>query len=89
MLAWSLEHHRMFCIALMKPGLNDARTSDEFHHIGGLGLIRACVGHEDGTSHLILQGMVRVEMTRFRPGAPFPHGVPFLRRLRTTVRGGR
>ena len=21
MLSWSLEHHRMFCIALMKPGV--------------------------------------------------------------------
>jgi Lon protease-like protein len=71
MLAWSLEHHRMFCIALMKPGLDEAKSSDEFHHIGGLGLIRACVGHEDGTSHLILQGLTRVEMTEFVRERPF------------------
>jgi Lon protease-like protein len=71
MLAWSLEHHRMFCIALMKPGLEEAKSNDEFHHIGGLGLIRACVGREDGTSHLILQGLVRVEMTEFVQDRPF------------------
>jgi Lon protease-like protein len=71
MLAWSLEHHRMFCIALMNPGLEEARTTDEFHHIGGLGLIRACIGHEDGTSHLILQGLARVEMTEFVQERPF------------------
>lgn len=71
MLAWSLEHHRMFCVALMKPGLNEARTIDEFHHIGSIGLVRACVGHEDGTSHLILQGLARVEMTDFVQERPF------------------
>jgi Lon protease-like protein len=71
MLAWALEHHRMFCIALMKPGLDEAKSSDEFHHIGGLGLIRACVGHGDGTSHLILQGLTRVEMIDFVQERPF------------------
>lgn len=71
MLAWSLEHHRMFCIALMKPGLEDARTIDDFHHVGTIGLIRACVGHEDGTSHLILQGLARVEMFDFVQERPF------------------
>jgi len=71
MLAWSLEHHRMFCIALMKPGLEDAKTPDEFHHIGSIGFIRACVGHDDGTSHLILQGLARVEMTGFEQDRPF------------------
>jgi Lon protease-like protein len=71
MLAWSLEHHRMFCIALMMPGLDDATTIDDFHHVGTIGLIRACIGHEDGTSHLILQGLARVEMTGFVQERPF------------------
>ncbi|HET6407659.1 MAG TPA: LON peptidase substrate-binding domain-containing protein, partial [Chthoniobacteraceae bacterium] len=71
MLAWSLEHHRMFCVTLMKAGLNDARSVDDFHHVAGLGFIRACVGHEDGTSHLILQGLARVEMTDFVQERPF------------------
>jgi len=71
MLTWALEHDRMFCLALMKPGVAEANTVDDFHHVAGLGLIRACVGHEDGTSHLILQGLARVEFTKFTQDGPF------------------
>lgn len=71
MLAWSLENERMFCIALMMPGLDEAKSIDDFHHVGTIGLIRACIGHEDGTSHLILQGIARVEMTEFVQERPF------------------
>lgn len=71
MLAWALEHHRMFCIALMKPGVTEARDVDDFHHVAGLGLIRACVSHEDGSSHLVLQGVARVEFTEFVQEKPF------------------
>src|SRR5262249_20567623 len=38
--------------------------------VAGLGLIRVSVGHQDGTSHLILQGLARVQlvgMVRTRP----------------------
>ena len=71
MLAWALEHERMFCIALMKPGIGEAETTDDFHHTAGLGLVRACVGRDDGTSHLILQGLARVRFTGFVQDAPF------------------
>ncbi len=71
MLSWTLEHHRMFCVALMKPGLEEAESAEDFHHVAGLGLIRACVSHPDGTSHLILQGMARVEFTEFIKGEPY------------------
>lgn len=71
MLTWALEHHRMFCIALMKPGVTEARGADDFHHVAGLGLVRACVGHEDGTSHLVLQGVARVEFTEFTQEKPY------------------
>lgn len=71
MLEWALEHHRMFCVALMKPGVTEAQSVDDFHHIAGLGLIRACVGHDDGTSHLVLQGVARVEFTEFVQEKPF------------------
>jgi Lon protease-like protein len=71
MLAWSLDHHRMFCVALMKPGLTEAENPEDFHHVAGLGLIRACVTHPDGTSHLILQGIARVEFTEFVRGHAF------------------
>jgi Lon protease-like protein len=30
--------------------------------VGGLGLIRSCVQQEDGTSHLVLQGLARIKL---------------------------
>jgi len=71
MLAWALDQDRMFCIASMKPGISEARTADDFHHIVGLGLVRACVGREDGTSHLVLQGLARMRITGFLQEKPF------------------
>src|SRR5947208_3469289 len=71
MLAYCLDHHRMFCVALMKPGVAEALNEDDFHHVAGVGLIRACVGNEDGTSNLILQGLARVELTGFPQTTPF------------------
>ena len=71
MLAWSLEQNRMFCIAPMKPGISEARSLGDFHHTVGLGLVRACVGREDGTSHLVLQGLARVRIIGFLQDAPF------------------
>jgi Lon protease-like protein len=61
----------VFCVAPMKPGISEARTTDEFHHIVGLGLIRACVGRDDGTSHLILLGLARVRIVGFLQDRPF------------------
>ena len=71
MLAWSLEHERMFCVAQMKPGVAEALTADDFHHTVGLGLVRACVEREDGTAHLMLQGLGRVQLTGFLQDQPF------------------
>ena len=71
MLSWSLQQDRMFCIAPMKPGVSEARTPDDFHHVVGLGLVRACVGRDDGTSNLILQGLARMRIVGFLQDAPF------------------
>lgn len=71
MLAWSLEKERVFCIAPLKAGISEAQTADDFHHTVGLGLVRACVGREDGTSHLMLQGLARVRLTGFVQETPF------------------
>ena len=48
----------MFSVAMQKPG----RTRETPCAVAGLGLIRVSVGHNDGTSHLILQGLARVEI---------------------------
>ena len=41
--------------------------------IAGLGIIRACVMNEDGTSNLVLQGVSRVEFSEVEL-SPRPHG---------------
>ena len=66
MLADALKTDRMFSVAMRRPGA----TRDTPLTVAGLGLIRVSVGHNDGTSHLILQGMTRVELeetVRYRP----------------------
>ena len=72
MLAYALSEHRMFCVALIKPQRTQWKSTDDFFHIAGVGLIRACVGCGDGTSNLILQGLRRVRFTGFIQSAPFP-----------------
>jgi len=58
MLTDALNTDRMFSVAMQKPG----RTRETPCPIAGLGLIRVSVGHNDGTSHLILQGLTRVKL---------------------------
>lgn len=71
MLAHSLERERMFCLALMKPGVSEARAADDLFQIAGLGLVRVCVAAADGTSNLVLQGLARVQFTDFAQEKPF------------------
>jgi len=66
MLADSLKSHRMFTVAMQKPGQHRELPCP----VAGLGLIRVSVDHPDGTSHLILQGLARVELgetVRYKP----------------------
>ena len=66
MLADALHSNRMFAVAMQKPG----NTRETPSPVAGLGLIRVSVGHLDGKSHLILQGVVRVgleETVRYKP----------------------
>ncbi len=72
MLNAALEADRVFCIALIKEGVDEWRTPEDFHHIAGLGLVRACVERDDGTSQLVLQGLARVQFTDFVQEDPFP-----------------
>jgi ATP-dependent Lon protease len=72
MLDHALRHHRMFCITLIKPSCPEWHAPEDFFHLSTVGLIRACVGRGDGTSHLILQGLQRVRFASFEQEAPFP-----------------
>lgn len=69
MLAHCLERDRLFCVALRRP--EPAEAPRDFFQIAGLGLIRACVANEDGTSSLVLQGIARVELMELAQAEPF------------------
>lgn len=62
----ALSGNRIFAVA---HSLDDTTVAP----IAGLGVIRACVVNEDGTSNLILQGISRVEFSKIKM-TPFPHG---------------
>ena len=66
MLADALDSNRMFLVAMQKPGCRRETPAP----VAGLGLIRVSVSHRDGTSHLVLQGLARVELldvVRYKP----------------------
>jgi Lon protease-like protein len=66
MLQDVLHSHRMFIVAMRKPGA----TRETLFNVAGLGLVRVCVSNGDGTSHLVLQGVSRVALiktVRYRP----------------------
>ena len=66
MLADTLQTHRMFAVAMQRPGLMREAPAP----IAGLGVVRVSVEHKDATSHLILQGLVRVQLceaVRYKP----------------------
>ncbi len=67
MLADSLQSHRMFSVAMQDP----ARSREKPCLIAGLGLIRVSVDHADGTSHLILQGLARVQLVETVQTRPY------------------
>jgi Lon protease-like protein len=71
MLAHSLDQHRMFSVALMKRGIEDAAAIEDLCSVAGVGLIRACVGNENGTSNLVLQGLARIRLLDWSQEKPF------------------
>jgi Lon protease-like protein len=72
MLQHALQHHRMFCVTLIKPSCPEWHAAEDFFQLATVGLIRACVGRGDGTSNLILQGLQRVRFASFKQETPFP-----------------
>ncbi len=71
MLRHALERDRMFCVAMVRRGVEDWVDEGDFCHVAGLGLVRACVEREDGRSNLVLQGLARVRLSGFDRSAPF------------------
>lgn len=71
MLQYALQNERMFCIGNALPEIDSDANSDPVHHITTAGLVRACVTHDDGTSHLMLSGIQRVEIQGWEQAGPF------------------
>lgn len=67
MLTDMLQTERMFSVAMQKPD----KIRESPCTVAGLGLIRVSVGHADGTSHLILQGLARVELAETVQTKPY------------------
>lgn len=67
MLTHSLETHRMFCIALQKPG----HSRESPLPVAGLGLVRAAVRNPNGSSNLLIQGLLRVRLGRVLRYKPY------------------
>jgi ATP-dependent Lon protease len=66
MLADSLASHRLFAVAMLRPGSSRESPAS----VGGLGLVRVAVDNPDGTAHLMLQGLTRIELggvVRYKP----------------------
>lgn len=71
MLAYALERDRIFCVGHVRQGVDPESSCDPVHRITTAGLVRACVTHPDGTSHLMLSGLQRVEILGWEQVAPF------------------
>lgn len=70
MLRHAIRSDRMFCVAMRKPhttGEDDAIIEE----YSTAGMVRACVHHDDGTSHLMLQGIQRIRFTGWQQREPF------------------
>ncbi len=72
MLEAALEGERMFCVTSPRIGNDASALYHELSTITTIGLIRACVTHEDGSSHLMLSGIKRAEIVKWEQWAPFP-----------------
>ena len=71
MLSHTLDGDRMFSVALIRRGIEEAKGIEDLCRVAGVGLIRACVGNDNGTANLILQGLVRVRLLGLAQEKPF------------------
>ncbi|HKB92267.1 MAG TPA: LON peptidase substrate-binding domain-containing protein [Opitutaceae bacterium] len=72
MLKDVLASHRVFAVAHLNQSL--AASPDQFeppHPIATVGIIRACQKNDNGTSNLLLQGLVRVEVLEILREEPY------------------
>lgn len=71
MLKRVLETDRFFCIAHCDPNDDSEENDRRLSPISTAGIVRACVTHDDGTSHLLLLGTQRIRLGEFHQVAPY------------------
>ena len=71
MLRRALESDRFFCIGTSDPDADPDNEERPVAPISTAGLVRACVTHEDGTSHLLLLGTRRIRFLEWVQEEPF------------------
>lgn len=71
MLSLALETDRLVAIASRSQS---STTGEGVASVACVGLIRACLGNPDGTSHLVLQGLCRIRFTGWPQVKPFRIG---------------
>lgn len=63
MLRDALDTHRLFAVAGLDPKKAKTDAFEPAYRVATVGIVRACQDRDDGTSHLLLQGLTRVEFT--------------------------
>ncbi len=73
MLKQALETDRMLCIGNLSPPAGEEVTESDgrISEFSTAAVVRACVGNDDGTSHLVLQGIQRVKLSAWEQYEPF------------------
>ena len=71
MLSYALAGDRMFGVACVVPGVDPESDPNPVCPTFTAGLVRACVTHKSGTSHLMLMGLQRVEIIGWNQVFPF------------------
>lgn len=69
MLRHALTTDRVFCIGTLTDAEDESDAS--IHPFSTACLVRACVENEDGTSHLVLQGLERIRLASWVRREPF------------------
>jgi Lon protease-like protein len=72
MLKEVLATNRLFAVTGLDPSLLDEPGRFEPpHRVASVGIVRACQKNADGTSHLLLQGLCRVEILEVLADKPY------------------
>lgn len=72
MLEDALEGDCFFAVGRLKDGAESGDPAIDADAVGTIGLVRASREQDDGTSNLLLHGVMRVRFTGWHGGKPYP-----------------